>query len=158
MEKERELEVQRWVLISIERKTAHYRYERLFSYDLPVEVFMRRRWVIEWRRAKLVCRYPKDNVRCFMSYYDRRLGMDTRLSEDLRRLASAKAQVAKAQRAIDAYVVYSRAHDLFFDEDTDESLRKAREKLAAKIAAVQTAEEKLSLAITSIHAGCLLPD
>ena len=128
---EKELKVQRWVFISIERTDGNGNHERLFCYDLPCEVYERRRWVIEWRRSKLVCRYPKGNVRCCFSYYDKRLGNDIRLNEDLRRLISAKTQVTKIQRKIDEYVAYNRAHNLFFDESTDMDLRKAREKLRA---------------------------
>lgn len=147
---EKELEVQHWVFISIERTDGNGNHERLFTYDLPREVYKRRPWVIEWRRAKLVCRYPKGNVRCYFSYYDKRLGNDIRLNEDLRRLISAKAQVTKIQRKIDEYVAYNRTHNLFFDESTDANLRKAHEKLRAKIAAVQAAEERMKIKIKQI--------
>lgn len=150
---EKELEVQHWVFISIERTDGNCNYERLFSYDLPREVYERRRWVVEWRRARLVCQYPKGNVMCYFSYYDKRLGTDIRLNEDLRRLISAKAQVTKIQRKIDEYVAYNRTHNLFFDENTDVDLRKAREKLLAKMFAVQSAEERMKLKIKQIYNG-----
>ena len=44
---EKELEVQHWVFISIERTDGRCNYEHLFCYDLPREVYERRRWVIE---------------------------------------------------------------------------------------------------------------
>ncbi len=144
---EKELEVQHWVFISIERTDGRCNYERLFSYDLPREVYERRRWVIEWRKSRFVCKYPKGNVRCYTSYYDKRFGMDARLNEDLRRLISAKAQVTKVRRKIDEYVAYNRAHNLFFDESADTDLRKAREKLLSKMLAVQAAEERMKLKI-----------
>ena len=147
---EKELEVHHWVFISIERADGNCNYERLFSYDLPREVYERRRWVIEWRRSKFVCQYPKGNVRCYFSYYDKRLGKGIRLNEDLRRLISAKAQVTKIQRKIDEYVAYNRVHNLFFDESTDADLLKAREKLSIKIAAVQAAEERMKIKIKQI--------
>ena len=150
---EKELEVQHWVFISIERTDGNCNYERLFSYDLPREVYERRRWVIEWRRSKFVCQYPKGNVMCYFSYYDKRLGTDIRLNEDLRRLISAKAQVTKIQRKIDGYVAYNRANNLFFDESTDMDLLKAREKLRMKIEAVQAAEERMKLKIKQIYNG-----
>lgn len=148
---EKELEVQRWVFISIERNDGNCNYVRLFSYDLPREVYERRRWVIEWRKSRLVCQYPKGNVQCFLCYYDKRLGTDKGLNDDLRRLISAKAQVTKVQRKIDKYVTYNRENNLFFDENTDTDLLKAREKLALKIACVQTAEERLKLKIKQIQ-------
>lgn len=150
---EKDLGVQRWVFITIERTDGHCNYERLFSYDLPREVYERRRWVVEWRRARLVCQYPKGNVKCYFSYYDKRLGTDIRLNEDLRRLILAKAQVTKIQRKIDEYVAYNRTNNLFFDENTDEDLRKAREKLLAKMFAVQSAEERIKLKIKQIYNG-----
>ena len=140
---EKELEVQRWVFVSIERIDGSCNYVRLFSYDLPREVYERRKWVVEWRKSRFVCQYPKGNVRCYWHYYDKRLGTDIRLNEDLNRLISAKAQVTKIRRKIDEYVAYNRANNLFFDEGNDADLLKAREKLATKIAGVQAAEEKV---------------
>lgn len=148
---EKELGVQHWVFISIERTDGHGNPERLFTYDLPRKVYEHRPWVIEWRRARLVCRYPKDNVRCCYSYYDKRLGTDSRLNDDLRKLAQAKAQVTKVQRRIDEYVAYNRANNLFFDDDTDVDLQKARAKLKTKIAAVQAVEERMKLKIKQIQ-------
>lgn len=147
---EAELEVQRWVFISIERTDGNCNYVRLFSYNLPREVYERRRWVIEWRKAKIICQYPRGHVQSFFSYYDKRLGIDKHLNEDLNRLISAKAQVTKVQRKIDKYVAYNRAHNLFFDESTDTDLLKAREKLRVKIAGVKAAEERLRLKIKQI--------
>lgn len=148
---EKELEVQRWVFISIELKDYNGNYVRLFSYDLPCEVYERRKWVIQWRKARFVCQYPKENIDCYFSYYDKRLGNNIRLTEDLNRLISAKAQVTKVQRKIEEYVAYNRAHNLFFDENTDTDLQKAREKLAIKVANVQAAEERLKLKIKQIQ-------
>lgn len=147
---EKELEVQRWVFISIERNDGNRNYVRLFSYDLPREVYERRRWVIEWRKSKLVCQYPKGNVQCFSCYYDKRLGTDKGLNDDLNRLIAAKAQVSKVRRKIEKYVTYNRENNLFFDENTDADLLKVREKLAMKIANVQAAEERLKIKIKQI--------
>ena len=77
--------------------------------------------------------------------------MDTRLNEDLHRLISAKAQVTKVRRKIEEYVAYNRANNMFFDENTDTDLQKAREKLATKIANVQAAEERMKLKIKQIQ-------
>lgn len=148
---EKELEVQHWVFISIERTDKSGNNVRLFSYDLPRKVYERRRWVIEWRKSKLVCQYPKGNVRVFHSYYDKRLGLNRRMNEDLQRLISAKAQVTKVRRKIDEYLTYNRVNNMFFDENTDEELLKAYEKLATKIANVRAAEERLKLKIKQIQ-------
>ena len=133
---ERELGVQKWVSISIERVDKNRNREQIFSYDLPREVYERWEWVVNWRRAKLVCKY--------------RLGNNPKFISDLKTLASAKAQVTKVQRKIDEYIVYNKANNLFFDEDTDEDLLKAREKLAIKMANVQAAEDRLKQKIKQV--------
>lgn len=152
---EKELEVQHWVFVNFERKyeSNNYDYVRLFSYDLPREVYEHRKWVIEWRKAKLVCQYPKGCVRYTLHFYDKRLGKNIQLNKDLNRLISAKAHVTKAQRKIDKYVTYNKANNLFFDESTDTDLLKAREKLETKIASVKEAEERMKLKIKQIQEG-----
>nr|UWG76649.1 MAG: hypothetical protein [Bacteriophage sp.] len=130
------------VLKEIERKTVLVR-----------ELYEERKWVVEWRKAKLVCQYPKGCVRYTLHFYDKRLGNNIQLNKDLNRLISAKAQVTKAQRNIDKYVAYNKAHNLFFDESTDTDLLKAREKLEAKIINVKEAEERMRLKIKQIQEG-----
>lgn len=129
-------------LKEIERKTVLVR-----------ELYEERKWVVEWRKAKLVCQYPKGCVRYTLHFYDKRLGNNIQLNKDLNRLISAKAQVTKAQRNIDKYVAYNKAHNLFFDESTDTDLLKAREKLEAKITNVKEAEERMRLKIKQIQEG-----
>lgn len=79
----------------------------------------------------------------FCSYYDRRLGNDVRLTDDLRRLVAAKSQVSRARRKVEEYVAWNRANNLFFDEATDEDLARFRAKLARKVAGVEAAEERM---------------
>ena len=117
---ERELGVQKWVSISIERVDKNRNREQIFTYDLPREVYERWEWVVNWRRAKLVCKYPKDHVNCYFSFYDKRLGNNPKFISGLKTLASAKAQVTKVQRKIDEYIAYNKANNLFFDENTDD--------------------------------------
>lgn len=147
---EKELGVQRWVFISIKRDDENGNRIRIFSYDLPREVYERRRWVIEWRKAKFVCQYPKGHVQCCFSFYDKRLGNNFKLTEDLGKLISAKAQVTKVQRKIDEYVAYNKSQNMFFDENSDENLLKTRKKLAIKIADVKAAEERLKQKLRQI--------
>lgn len=147
---EKDLEVQKWVYISFERKDKNGKRVRIFHYDLPREIWERWEWVVKWRSAKLVCQYPKDDVQCYYSFYDKRLGNNPKLTEDLRTLISAKAQVTKIQRKIDEYVAYNKANNIFFDENTDTDLLKAREKLSVKIANVQDAEKRLKQKIKQI--------
>lgn len=147
----KDLKVQHWVFVNFERKDESNNYVRLFSYDLPREVYEHRKWVVEWRKAKLVCQYPKGCVRYTLHFYDKRFGDNIQLNKDLNRLISAKAQVTKAQRKIDKYVAYNKANNLFFDENTDTDLLKAREKLETKIANIKEAEERMKLKIKQIQ-------
>lgn len=52
---ERELQIERWVYISIGYKDEAGNPVRLHSYNLPRELHERYRWVIRWRVAKLQC-------------------------------------------------------------------------------------------------------
>ena len=63
-------------------------------------------------------------------------------SEDISTLVAAKAQVTKTENAIKQYLD-SKQGDLFFDENTDEELRKAKHKLAQKKANVEAAEKRM---------------
>ncbi len=148
---EKELQIRHWVHISIEYKDPAGNRVVLFKYDLPREVYERRKWVIQWREAALRCRHPKANVTCCFSYYDRRLGNDPKLTADLRTLVAAKAQVSKNRHEIDRYIDHQKNNNLFFDENTDQLLIKAREKLSRKIANVREAEKRLKAKIKQIE-------
>lgn len=148
---EAELGVKHWVFIEFTRDVGDGTSERIFSYNLPREVYERRRWVVRWREAALVCRFPRSSVKVYYSYYDRRLGNDISLTTDLRKLVSAKAQVTKAQRKMNEYVSWNRANNLFFDEDTDEELARFRTKLVRKIAGVEAAEERMKRKIEELE-------
>lgn len=140
---EAELGVRHWVFIEFTKDAGAGSRERILAYDLPREVYERRPWVVRWREAVLVCRFPRANVSRFCSYYDRRLGNDVRLTDDLRRLVAAKAQVTRARRKLEEYVAWNRANNLFFDEAADEELARFRAKLARKVAGVEAAEERM---------------
>lgn len=147
---ERDLGVQRWAFVTIERNGEDSNKVRLFSYDLPRKVYERKQWVIRWRAAKLQCQYPKDTIRTYTSFYDKRLGNYPNLSKDLRTLISAKALVTKQQRKIEEYVNFQQTNNLFFDENTDPHLLKVRKKLDIRMADVQAAEERLKLKIKEL--------
>lgn len=129
---ERELQIERWVYISIEYKDEAGRRCRLHSYDLPRELHERYRWVIRWREAKLQCQYPRKNINTYYSYYDKRTGLRTDFNFCLMKLAAAKAQITRAERKEAEYLAYQRQNNLFFDEQTDEQLLQFREKLRMK--------------------------
>lgn len=141
---EKELKIERWVYISIEYKDeGKLEPVRLFSYNLPREVYERRRWVVRWRIARLQCQHPKQYVECFHSYYDRRSGESLGFESCLSKLISAKAQVTKAERTMYDYIERNRQHNLFFDEATDEALVKFRYKLERKKEHVDECEKRL---------------
>ena len=96
---EKELEVERWAAITIESKERGL----LYRYDLPVHLTERWEWVIRWRLAKLICKYPKDNIRRYYAPYYKRKGVYMGYNEDFSTLISAKAQVTKAENAIKKY-------------------------------------------------------
>ena len=135
---EKELEVERWAVITFESK----KHGVLWRYDLPVHLYERWEWVIRWREARLVCQYPKDNIRRYYCPYYKRKGLYMGYSEDFGTLVAAKAQVTKAKNAIERYLEYKHG-DLFFDENTDEELQKAKRKLAQKMADVEAAEQRM---------------
>ena len=145
---EKELRIERWVYISIEYKDeGKLEPVRLFSYNLPREVYERRRWVVRWRLARLQCQYPKQYVECFHSYYDRRSGESLGFESCLSKLISAKAQVTKAERAMLDYIERNRQHNLLFDEATDEDLVKFRNKLERKKNECAECEKRLELLV-----------
>ena len=117
---EKDLGVQKWVLITFYRKNEKGEAEKIFEYDLPRELWIKWNWVVNWRRAKLICMFPRGEVYSTMSFYDKRSGYETGINTFLGRLISAKAQATKVQRSIDNYIAWNRRNNMFFDENTDE--------------------------------------
>ncbi|MFR6717714.1 hypothetical protein [Alistipes putredinis] len=44
---------------------------------MPRRMLDRWRWLVEWRRAKYVCQYPRKGVQVYHCYYDKRTGLQT---------------------------------------------------------------------------------
>lgn len=150
---ERELEIEIWVIISFYRKDSNDENIPIFRYDLPKKLADKYSWVIDWRKAKLVCQYPRGNVSHTYCLYDRHSGEDYSFGSDLSRLAAAKAQVTKVQRTIREYINWQKQNNLFFDEDKDEMLSKARNKLKIKEENVRQAEYRLRKKVESYRCG-----
>jgi hypothetical protein len=129
---ERELKIEPWVEISLQRRLPDRTNERLHRYDLPREMLERWRWVINWRMAQLQCKYPRSNITAYHHYYDKRTGLETGYGSLLSKISAAKAQITKVERAIAAYIEFQSANNLFFDPETDEMLLKANKKLKQK--------------------------
>lgn len=61
---EKELNVNRWVIISIGYRSRDYKTPDvlLYKYNIPVYLKEKYNWVIRWRAAKLQCQYPKEDI------------------------------------------------------------------------------------------------
>lgn len=129
---ERELQMEHWVYITFEYREDDRSRVVLHKIDIPRRMLDRWRWLIEWRKAALVCRYPRRGIQVYYCFYDKRTGLQTGFGSLLSRVAATKAQITKAERKIEEYVGYMSGNDLFFDPATDERLRCAKEKLAQK--------------------------
>lgn len=140
---ERELEIEHWVRISI-----GCRDKTLHAYDLPREVWERRKWVVRWRTAKLQCLHPHWNIATWYSFYDKRTGLKTDFGSCLGKLVAGKAQVTRAFRCIEQHIAAQKAlYPLLYDESADTELIKYREKLDRKIENLRLAEENIRLAV-----------
>lgn len=140
---EKELGIEHRVHISFEYRTADRERVILHKLDLPREMLDRWWWVIEWRKSKLICLYPRMGVQVYYSYYDKRSGLETCFGSLLAKLSSAKAQVTRVKRAIVEYTEFNTHNNLFFNADTDEQLIKAQAKLKQKISNVHKMELQL---------------
>jgi hypothetical protein len=130
---ERELKIEQWVGISFEViRHGNGSRQMLHHIDIPHRMLERWQWVIEWRTAKLKCRYPRDIVRACMGFYDKRTGLDTGMNSLLSRMTVAKAQITKVERAIARYIDHEAHNNLFFVADPNERLQQAQEKLERK--------------------------
>ena len=129
---EKDLKIEHWVYITFEIRDKNRNREVLHEIDLPRKMLDRWRWVIEWRRAKLVCKYPRKKIEVYHCYYDKHTGLQTGFNFLLSKVASAKAQITKAERIIAQYIKDETQDNLFFNPDTDEQLLKANAKLEQK--------------------------
>ncbi len=129
---ERELKIEHWVYISFEIRYPDRNREVLHTIDIPRDILDRWRWLINWRKAKLICKHPRKNIDVLFCYYDKRTGLHTGFDFILGKAASAKAQITKVERTIARYIDYKTHNDLFFNIETDEQLLKAYRKLEQK--------------------------
>lgn len=129
---ERELKIEHWVYITFEVRDENRNREILHKIDLPRDMVDRWLWLIEWRKAKLVCKYPRRKITVYHCAYDKRTGLQTGFNFLLTKVASAKAQITKVEREIAKYIDYMTQNNLFFDAETDERLLKASAKLEKK--------------------------
>lgn len=145
---DRELKIDKWVFISIEYSTNERERVILYRYNLPRKVYERYQWVIRWRHAKLICRYLRENVQIYHSFYDKRSGLETGFGSALSKLSAAKAQITVAWRKEQEYIEYQRSNNLFFNEENDEPLLKFHRKLQEKIEKYNELETEVKLLVS----------
>lgn len=135
---ERELKIEHWVTISYITNEDPRRIVHMI--DIPRSMLERWEWLVRWREARLICQYPKSDIRKFYCFYDKRTGLETGFNTLLSRLAATKAQVTRVKRIIEQYIIHETQNNLFFDPETDERLIKVRKKLEQKYKNVEKME------------------
>lgn len=141
---EKDLSIERWDKVTIYRtgdKEGDSIY--LYHYDLPRHIAEKYDWVIRWRAARLQCQYPRYRVTVYHSPYSKVMGENIGMQKDIDTFVAAKAQFTKQQHVIDEYISYQKANNLFFDEDTDEQMIKAKAKLLKKKKDIEQTEARL---------------
>lgn len=140
---EQELAMERWMYVSIERKTdTPHEWKVLKTYDLPLEVYNRRQWVIRWREARFIDRHPRSDVTTRHSPYSKVQGVNIGMKADLDKLVAAKARLTKQNRLLHEYMD-AHKDDLFFDPDSDEQLQKVLAKVKVAEQSIKDAEARL---------------
>lgn len=118
--------VQPYVFVSLEDTVTK---EKLHSYDIPREMFWKYEWVIHWRMAKLQCQRPRHRVAQYLSFYDRKTGLEYGFGSLLSKLVSQKAKITSTKNMILDYKERMKG-DLFFDESTDPIIKNLECKIA----------------------------
>ncbi|MCD7908478.1 MAG: hypothetical protein LUH04_12515 [Clostridium sp.] len=126
---EKDLNVENWVKYSFYIDNPDHTRRILYFYDIPVPMFERWLWVIRWRRSKLICQYPRKTIKTDYHRYDKNTGLETGYKSQLGELVSIKCRIIKIENAMKEYISYWLVNNLFFDEETDELLVKARNML-----------------------------
>lgn len=125
---EKELNIQPYCKISILRTKPDGDPEVLYVYDLPRDMVWRYEWVFEWRKAKFVCKYPRDRVRLVFSFYDRTSGLEIGYKTLLSRKVAATALLTKYRNLRTRYIE-EKSKELFFEQESDEFLKKIDTKI-----------------------------
>lgn len=138
---EKELMIEPRIIINLCYRN-NDKLEILYTYDIKRKDRERWAWVINWRRAKLICENPRRHIITTESHYDKNSGLDYGFNSCLYRLISLKGQIAKQEKNIQEYIK-ANADNMFFDEKNDPKLLKIQAKLEQKKANVTIAENIL---------------
>lgn len=149
-EAEQSLKIEKWVTYFFVERHADRSETLLYKLSMPCFMEDRWRWLIRWRKAKLICRYPKSDICYYTGYWDKRSGFPLGVNTCLSSLIASKAWVTRVEKSVEKYVKWQRQHNMFFDEQSDEQLLKVKAKIQQKKRNVQEAEERLEKKVKEI--------
>lgn len=117
-----------WVFIEILYYEGSNRKNKIivFTYNMPRWIYETRQWVVRWRLAYLQCKYPRQNIESFYSYYTPNENRKIEIDHQIR---ARKAQVTKWTNVIRlSKEIYAKT---LFPEGykTDPIFKKYEEKL-----------------------------
>ena len=138
---EKELSITPYVAIFICKKVNGQEII-LHRYDIPRQIVERWQWVIEWRKAKLICADPRSHIYTSTYFYDLSSGEKYGFGSDLSKLVSLKSKITLQENRVEEYIKANQGN-LFFDENTDPTLQKIRAKVEFAKQRVAQAEAKL---------------
>ena len=124
----KELNIRPYCEVTITRKKPNGEPEVLYVYDLPREMVWEYSWVLEWRKARFVCKYPKDHVSLNFHFYDKTSGLEIGYQTLISKKVAAKALMTKYNNLKTRYIE-EKKKELFFDPETDCILLKIDEKI-----------------------------
>lgn len=139
----KDLKAEHWVVIGL-RTQINGESKLLYKYDLPVKMKERWGWVIEWRRSKLNCMYPKSGVRAYYSFYYRVKDVEMKEYDDcIKSLIALKAKITLQENNIKKYLE-AHKNELFFDPENDEQLIRIKKRLEIAKIKVENTTQRLN--------------
>lgn len=127
---EKELNVNRWVVISIGYRSRDHKTADtlLYKFDIPLYMSKKYDYVIRWRAAKIQCQHPKEYICTSYTHYDKSTSL--RLDHDslYTKVIRWKGLVTRAKNTIKKYEE-ERLKTLFHDFETDPIWLDAQTKL-----------------------------
>ncbi|WP_165043473.1 hypothetical protein [Dysgonomonas sp. ZJ709] len=130
---EQELNVNRWVVISIGYRSRDNKTPDtiLFRYDIPLYLKEKYNWVIRWRAAKVQCQHPKEDICTWLTNYDKRTSLRLEHDSLYTRIISAKAWLTRSRNKVKKYEE-ERKKTLFHDFEADPIWLNAMQKVKDK--------------------------
>lgn len=125
---EKRLGVEKWCKVGIIRSTPNGD-ELLYSYDEPRDLLWKWRWVYEWRKARFVNKYPRDNVRLVFSFYDKNTGLECGFNALRSRQIAAHALITRYENKLKS-IKKIAAGQLFVDETTAKIIQHVEDNIA----------------------------